>query len=205
MNFTYDPQLHTYYLDDQMVPGVTDLLDPLSDYSNVPEFMLQQAADRGTAVHAACADWVNGHHTQGLTSEIAAYWGAFRKWWAEQGFDMCAGIQPVSERPLLHSKLKYAGTPDIIFDGIAVIDIKTRKYNKKTDPLQLAAYENLWTANGGRRCEYKHYVLELHNDETYKLVTANNRQAWSKFRFLLDHHWRCREYEQNIIKWRKSA
>ena len=51
---TFDEASHTYRIDGQVVPGVTSVLKPLTDYSMVPPADLQAAADFGKAVHRAC-------------------------------------------------------------------------------------------------------------------------------------------------------
>ena len=58
--FTFDPIEHIYRFDGQRVPSVTQILEPLIDYSGVPNGVLQYAADRGTAVHLATEFYDDG-------------------------------------------------------------------------------------------------------------------------------------------------
>jgi len=202
----FDQDHHRYTVDGVEYPGITSLIKPLTDYDKVPEFMLQRKADLGKALHKECELYIDG-----LEPDRSAYSEYELQW--ENGFPAFMAEHPAwfadrsriqVEQPMAHPKLKYAGTPDLIIDGVAIIEIKTRLFDKKTDPLQLVAQENLWTANGGKKGKYEHFVLELHKDGTYKLVPASNGQAWLKFRFLLEHHWRCIEHAQKIQAWRKK-
>lgn len=209
--FHFDPETHVYTLNGAVIPSVTQLLKPLTDYDQVPEFLLQKAADRGKAVHEACSYFATGQGVdeEQYTAEEWAYFLGFKEWFYEEGGKLftIGDERLVSEIPMAHTRLKYGVTPDLIIDGVAVIEIKTRAYNKIIDPLQLTAQEEAWITNGGKKIPkgYPKHVLELRKDGTYRFYTAHHSQAWSKFRYLLEHHWKCREYETNIEKWRKAA
>lgn len=204
----FDQEHHRYTVDGVEYPGITSLIKPLTDYDKVPEFMLQRAAEFGTAVHEGCEYFLKGQFDDQFgdryTPAQRLCISGFPIFIEEHGTWFVDRSKVHSEVKLAHPKLKYAGTPDLIIDGIAIIEIKTREFDKKTDPLQLVAQENLWIANGGIKAPYQKFVLELHKDGTYKLVPASNGQAWPKFRYLLEHHWRCIEHAQKITTWRKK-
>jgi len=210
IDFHFDHIEHKYTLGNLVVPGVTSLLKPLTDYDNVPEFMLQRAAERGRNVHEACAYWITGEGAdeEQYTEEEWGYFTSFINWFHSEGNRLfkLQDERLVSERPMAHVRLRYGVTPDIIIDGTAIIELKTRPYNKLVDPLQVAAQEEAWLFNGGKRVKggYPKYVLELRKDGKYKLHNAHHAQVWSMFRYLLEHHWKCREYQEKIEKWRKS-
>lgn len=200
--FKFDEETHKYTFNGEVIPSVTQLLAPLTDFSMVPEFLLEKKRQFGVMVHEGCEYIVKGEGydpDQYENAEIECI-EAFRVWWEGKTFS----TNSHSEQKLLHKKLKYAGTADIIVDGFEIIDIKTRKFNPITDPIQLAAYEYLWTANGGKPGTYHRSILELIPGKPAKLVAANDKQAWSKFRFLLDHWWNCKKYEANIKAWGKK-
>ena len=48
---TFDAEKHEYRWNGQLVPGVTSILEPLTDFSFVPPDVLRAAQDFGTAVH----------------------------------------------------------------------------------------------------------------------------------------------------------
>ena len=56
----FDEATHTYRDKGVLVPGVTSILSPLSDFSFVNPDVLEAASAFGTAVHLACELWDNG-------------------------------------------------------------------------------------------------------------------------------------------------
>lgn len=201
-DFIFDPTDHKYTVDGEEYPSITTLLKPLTSYDNVPEFQLQRAAEFGKAVHKGVEDYLTVGEASEMPDDVALCFSGFPRFWAEH--PEWHSASRIIERPMYHPRLKYAGTPDIILVDIATIEVKTRLFSKKTDPLQLRAQEQLFEANGGKLIERPKYVLELHKDGTHKLVPAEDRQAWNKFRYLLEHHWKCWEWEENIRKWRNQ-
>lgn len=202
----FDPTDHRYTVDGVEYPSITTLIKPLTSYDQVPAFMLEKAGFFGTNVHAGCESLFEDgtiDEVQYTPEELLCISG-FPVFMEEHPSLFADRSRIHTEKKMAHHKLKYAGTPDITIDGVAMIEIKTRAFNKLTDPLQLAAQENLWIANGGIKGPYDHLVLELRKDGSYKVVIAKHGQAWPKFRFLLEHHWRCIEHAQKIELWRKK-
>lgn len=200
--FQFDEQMHRYTVDGVELPGITSLLKPLTKYDDVPEFMLKKKAAFGRGVHKLVEIFLKGNDesTNGFSADVWRCFNGFVKFWGEH--PKWHDAPRIIERPMYHPKLKYAGTPDIILDGVAIIELKTREFHKATDPLQLIAQENLHIANGGKKMSYPKFVLELHKDGTTKLVPASHTQAWPRFRYLVDHYWRGVEYQKNIAVWR---
>lgn len=198
--FTFDPVKHQYLVDDVVYPSITGLIKPLTHYDSVPEFMMQKAGQFGTNVHKLVQDYLTVGRVDMSTAEEMICFDGFRKFWDEHSAWHSTPL--IVEKPMFHPKFKYAGTPDIILDGAAIIEIKTRLYNKRTDPLQLSAQEMIWIANGGVKMVYPKFVLELHKDGTYKLVPVVRGQFPERFRYLVDHYWKCREWEEKVACWR---
>lgn len=196
----FDAATHKYTVDGVEYPSITTLIKPLTNYDFVPDFMMKKAGEFGTNVHKAVEDYLMGTETIAMSMAESVCFSGFLDFWNEH--TAWHSAPRIVEQKMHHRKLKYAGTPDIILDGMAIIEIKTRAYNKKTDPLQLAAQEAIWIANGGVKMVYPKFVLELHKDGTYKLVPVMLGQAWAKFRYLLEHHWKCREWEEKVQVWR---
>lgn len=145
---------HYYFVDDKFTPGVTSILQEtmptpyalrqwIGDVGNdKAEQKLQQAGDRGTAIHAACERLLAGEEIK--LKEL------FPKQ-ADQkcivGFaNWCAEFQPDVKNIefVVASKLGFAGTLDI-FCEIAgepyIIDIKTSSAVYDSHKLQIAAYQ----------------------------------------------------------------
>jgi hypothetical protein len=201
VKFSFDPLTHTYTLQDGTVlANVTTVLSPLIDYSAVPDAVLKAAGDRGSDVHSMCAMDLNGVLDEGsLWPEYLNYLGQFKLWQQNEGQDFPADVV---ERPMVHPRLKYAGTSDIISNGLAIIDIKTRD-PQPPDAIQCCAYEKLWIANGGDPRPYRWYGLYLKQD-SYKFKPLKDKQAWNKFRYMLKHYRDDQEFERKVAIWKKS-
>jgi hypothetical protein len=97
----------------------------------------------------------------------------------------------------------YAGESDLIFPEVAIIDVKTRKLNKITDPLQLWGYNGIYS-----KTEHKHYVLSLYENK-YEFRQVNKtisemKQSGSRFRCMLDKVWNDINFNNKIKIWRKQ-
>jgi hypothetical protein len=107
----FDAPTHTYRVDGELVPSVTQLLDAAGltpDYSVVPPHVLQHARERGIHIDACCdlldaddLDW-RSVHPEALPYVEA--WLAFRE---HEGYTPLA-----AQVPLYHPVYGYAGTAD---------------------------------------------------------------------------------------------
>jgi hypothetical protein len=79
----FDPVLHRYTLDGEVLPSVTQCLQAsgIIDFSRIPQPILLAARDRGTAVHAAC-HYVNEDDldVEAFAAEFPAYWPYVSAW-----------------------------------------------------------------------------------------------------------------------------
>ncbi len=190
-------ETHTYLLDGKPLPGVTSLLKPLQDFSGIPPHILAKACQFGTNVHKTVELYLLDElDTAALDPALLPPLDAFKRWQDAEGAAFFLQGWPRIEQPLAHTKLKYAGTPDLDFLDGPTIDLKSRPFNPLTDPIQLAGYGELSKANGG--ADGDKFVLELRPDGTYVFTSANHKKAKNRFRFLLDHFYN----EQNIQSWR---
>jgi hypothetical protein len=117
-----------------------------------------------------------------LDPQLIPYLNGFKKYLREQysGYELSAMKVEV---PACLPRLGLAGTPDLISVS-RIDDWKTRAYNKKTDPLQTAAYDKLDGGNGNSK---DHYIIEFMLDD-YRQTKCNDTQAWPVFKALLDRH-----------------
>lgn len=166
-NIEFDEPTHTYHVDGVEYPCVSDILRFLRSevYKDIPESVLQIAADRGTRVHkqteqldktGTCeVDFDTKHH-------ILEY-KAFRK-----KYDP---IWNMTERPLWNPELCYCGTIDrygLIDRKNWLIDIKTvSSPNVMMIGAQLSGYAMMLEANGYlvERIGYLH----LYKDKKFRL------------------------------------
>lgn len=177
---TFDEAEHRYYWNGEPVPNVTSILSGLTDYSRIAPAVLEEARQKGVAVHKMveldCAndldvdtlpDWMRGHYQA---------WQRFRE---ETGFECWA-----SEHKLYHPKLRYAGTLDLVgllpktkIKGLALLDVKRSFYAGPVIGLQTAAYLDAWNRTeekASRLTDANRYALRLDGDGKYRLEPFND-------------------------------
>lgn len=54
----FDPSEHAYTHDGKVLPAVTRLISSGDEYANIPRFILDRAAEKGTAVHKEIEDYI---------------------------------------------------------------------------------------------------------------------------------------------------
>lgn len=157
---------HIYEYRNQVIPSVSELLRFMSRevYGEIDKYILDHAAERGTAVHKASVE-LDLHGTVECDEEIFGYLEAYAKFLREHEVHW-----DIIERAFAHPKLLYAGTIDRagLVDGFyTIVDIKTNCAIKK--PLvkaQLNGYRKLLQA---RRKRVERLVcLQLRPDGKYR-------------------------------------
>ena len=181
MKLQFDPDKHIYTLNGIIIPSVTTILKPLSDYDGIPQEVLDYAAARGTAVHRACEIFNNGEEFAApLDSVIEPYFSAWRKFFQEHNMKITA-----SEQRLHHPTFKYAGSFDALADINGeewLLDIKcTSKLMPSVGP-QLAAYQELL----GRKV--RRAAVQLKKDGTYSFQEYKNKSDLPVFFACLTIH-----------------
>ena len=159
---------HRYILDGAELPSVSTLCAPLhnASYQDAPKWQMEAAAERGTAVHLATVQLEQTGQAQ-TEESYAPYVRAYAAFLSEH-----EAAWSLTEQPLYHPELLFAGTPDRygLLDGKAtIVDVKTTYAVQK--PLvraQLNLYRLLLLAKG--LPVEKLTVLHLKPDGTYKLV-----------------------------------
>jgi hypothetical protein len=204
MAFSFDPDQHQYLLNGLYLPSVTRIISPLHDFGGISPEALQRKADWGTKIHLMIKLYLNGTlNTGSLSAPQAMVLQNFQAF--ERDYHEIFKLhESLIEMPMYHSTLNYAGTPDI-FTGVAGIDIKTRPYNSVVDPLQLSAYNHIYADfTGCDKCKQL-YVLSLYHDKPAVLQACNDKQAWNKFRYLLDNYNREKEFLDKIKVWKETT
>lgn len=124
----FDPDGHTYLVDGAPVPSVTQIISEcgLSDFSMVPEHVLEYACALGTATHKAAELYEIGtldeSTVDGPVKPRLDSWIEALKYLKDKGYE-----NPVIEKPL-YSPIGFCGTPDrMCYNGkeLLVVDIKT--------------------------------------------------------------------------------
>jgi len=187
---TFNEERHEYRAGDVVVPSVTQILKPLTDFSMVPKDVLERASQFGRAVHKACelSDLGNLEEAT-LDSVLYPYLAGWKKFSREHAVKWV-----IIERPLYSDMHKYAGTPDRFgtVDGkAAVVDIKSSTSLYPAVGPQLAAYKNLVP---GSPPICRRIGVLLKPDGNYELKEYTDRDDWSLFLSLLTvRHW-CKRH-----------
>lgn len=155
--FEFDPETHTYRVDGQIVPGVTELAsimgDPMPAEGDDLEITVEAAAERGTVMHGYLEHRIWGGEPQDceIPDAYAGYAQAVELFLAEHKLDPVYVEEPMWAE---EDGIVFAGTPDFVgtFDGkLAILDWKFVSTVQKTKVgAQLSGYhalcgaEELW-------------------------------------------------------------
>ena len=184
----FDEETHTYTLKGVVVPSVTQIMSvaPNMDYAAISPFVLQAAAERGTAVHAAVEMYVR-YGVDECEDEYRAYMDAFRLWWDSTKPRFLAAELPLArETDACELYGPYAGTLDLLVsidDHITLVDIKcTSKIYKEKYAVQLEAYTKMLEEYGVP--VHRKIVLQLQKTGKFKTFEppAKDDYSWDVFR-----------------------
>jgi hypothetical protein len=170
LGLTFDEASHTYRYQGQVVPSVTQVLQPVMDLSHVPPEVLASAAAFGVAVHKACElDDLDQLDEESLDDALAPYLSAWRKFCRDYDVEW----QGIEER-VYHTQLRYAGTldrrglvrvdPRRDYRTPAIVDIKSGTVLYPAVGPQLAAYHR---ALNEASVTTKRLAVQLKPDATY--------------------------------------
>ena len=189
-NLIFSEANHSYHLNGVRVPCVTDIIGMLSDFSFVPEDVLDRASKFGSAVHKAVELYENDDLDMGtLHPAIIPYLNSWKKFKAETGF-----LVTHTEELVYSKKYGYAGTLDIAgqLQGISgILDVKTVATLHPVTALQTAGYGQAFTEQSGILIR-KRWALQL-KENNYRLI----EYEWPSD---LDVFISC----LNLFNWRKN-
>lgn len=176
--FTFDSDTHTYRLNGQIVPSVTQVIGTIQLWRGMSPDALERARIRGHAVDDAINKFDAGElGLDDIDEEILPYvhaWVAF--------LSNTKSIVLDSQLAGYNATYRYAGTLDKIvqFHGgsIALIDIKATAVIEPETALQTAAYEAM--GNVSQR-NMNRFTLQLRPDATYRLYEWRDRNDFPTF------------------------
>lgn len=179
MQLEFEKASHVYRLDGRVVPSVTQILQPLNDFSMVNPGVLEAAREFGNHVHQAChlddmemLDWSE------LDPALVPYVTAWRAFLTDSGAVVIA-----SEQPLAHSTLGYAGTPDRVLSwkkSIVIPDLKATALVPRSVGPQTAGYAAAYKSQHGGR-EPERLCVQLRANGTYSSHRRREPTDWSVF------------------------
>lgn len=196
--YRFIEETHTHMIGDVVVPGITTIIKPLTNYEDVPEHILKPACAYGSAVHKTielyCQDALDLNDLDVILKGSIQGFSTWLKDYKLKKGDF------IVELPMGDPALMIGCIPDLILDGRLIVEIKTRKVNHLTDSIQTVCQEHVWKKNGGSRIKnYERRVLELRQDGSYAYSRVDGeKQAMARFRLLLDHYWNT----QTINSWK---
>src|SRR6188768_3540237 len=161
---------HTYHVNGEVVPSVTQVIKILEPYYRASEQVLRPYAQRGTEVHSLTEayDKTPNFDPDDVAEDRVGYllaWINFRN-----DFDF---VPTHIEHRVYDPRFFYAGTIDrvgTVRGQLSVVDIKTGAKLGPAVGVQLAAYQHAFTEEElhGR------YTVQLSGDGTYKVIEYAN-------------------------------
>jgi hypothetical protein len=192
----FDPDTHTYRYDGVVIPSVTQVLRPLSNFGVVAPDVLSAAMAFGTAAHMACELHDTGMLDYStLDPALAPYLQAWQRFCADHAVEW----ELIEER-VYSGTHKYAGTLDRygkVAGKACVIDIKTGSVLYPSTGPQLAAYKN---AIPGAPPMTTRMAVQLKSDGNYIAKTYTDRDDWPAFLSLLTLKQWCSRHSINPFK-----
>lgn len=173
---TFDALTHTYRYEGQVVPSVTQVLQPFYDFSMIPREVLERKRLIGEWTHAGIElDLQDNLDEDSIDDSWLGYFQGWRKFRNESGF-----VVQEAEQRVFSTKYRVAGTLDLLGTlpkiGQALIDTKTVAVTSPATGLQTAAYAELRGVQKAKR-----YGLQLRPNGTYELHPFADRADFPTF------------------------
>lgn len=187
---TFDEETHTYRFEGVVVPSVTQILKPLSNFDAVPREVLSAASSFGTAVHKACELQDFGQlDISTVDDALLPYLEAWMRFCRDYKcmWEMVEGI-------VYNPSLRYAGTLDrfgIVAGRSTVVDIKSSAELYPSVGPQLAAYKNALPKSNPTCIRM---AVQLKGNGNYVAKTYTNKADWPMFAALVTVRNWCAEH-----------
>ncbi len=157
------------YQNDTGLVSVTECFSPYVTWDHISPTVLQQASERGTRVHEAIADELNGEYAM-LPADEQGYLDAARRF-LEQVVQAC-----LIERRLISAVWGFTGQLDLVAQikgdtDYTVIDWKTSSIVSKSWGLQGSAYRHLASTEAPI---HRVMAVQLRKNGTFKVNEYTN-------------------------------
>ena len=179
----FDADNHQYTANGEIIPSVTQVLSSLHDFSSISPDVLENAKQRGTAIHAMVDLYIN--KKLDLSALDARLYGRLAAWIE---FTNLYKPKIVGCEKVVHSaKHGFAGTLDIVclLEGkLSLIDIKSSKAAASTAGLQLAGYQIAYEEMAGVKVSRRLAVI-LKDDGKFEVLEYKSKLDKKAFLRLL--------------------
>jgi hypothetical protein len=185
---TFDEEKHEYRWGGRVVPNVTRIIAPWTDWSLIPPDRLEAARQRGKVRHKLVeADCMGTTHLYDWPEWTAGARRAWERCKEETGF-----VAWTSEQRLYHRVYGYAGTADLFGEATKLKgangplnwDVKGSEYAGAAIGLQLAAYTCAWNEDAPKDMKVpmaNRFALILQDDGKYRLSRYLDPEDWIDF------------------------
>ena len=162
---------HQYKVDGKVVPSVTEILEHITavGYGKVNPSILEEAKERGTAVHELTEAIDLGFPPEYIDPALEGYAVAYLKFLEDYDVEW-----DYIEHRFYEPKMGFCGTIDRVgkIDGEdAVLDIKTTSSPSVDQKIAVVCQTSAYGyAVFPDRTDFRRYALYLHKDGTYELM-----------------------------------
>lgn len=181
---TFNPESHSYTIDGQPAPSVTQILAAMGFVDST--WFTDYGRERGKLVHRIIHWHITGELDETtIDPALQGYFDAWLLFEKETGF-----VSTATEKPMGSVLHRFCGTPDHIgalYGYESVIDCKTGAIAPWVG-IQLAGYEILYGKG-----PLKRYALHLKEDGKYSLKAFTDRQDRNIFLSALA----CYQWQKN--------
>tara|TARA_Y100000310_G_scaffold54595_1_gene50030 strand:- start:184 stop:783 length:600 start_codon:yes stop_codon:yes gene_type:complete len=196
MTFIYNEDSRKHTLNDKRIPSVSQVIEPLTDFTMIPEEVLKRKTELGVQFHEAIRLYFHDDlHFDSLDPDIVKPMDAFVKWWHDRFNILDTSVYQI-EQPICYERLKYCGKPDLV-TPFAIFDWKLRPFKPLTDILQLEGYKHILPP--GKR---DRWVVCFDIDGNMKMHKCFNRHAWGIFRKMLERWYSERKFTELLDNWK---
>lgn len=173
----FEETTHTYKVKGKIYPSVTQILTPINNLGGIPPAVLENARERGVAVHKTCELFDVGMLDESTLDPILApYLAAWKMFLYTRKFEVV-----LAEHQMYHSQKEYAGTIDRILQSLGkkgahyLADIKATFAFVETVGPQTAGYLDMWNVEYKEDQIKNRLSVRLKKDGKFECVTLKDR------------------------------
>lgn len=201
----FDEAKHQYKVDGKVVPSVTEILEHITavGYGKVNPSILEEAKERGTAVHEMTENTDLGFEPEYVDPFIEGYIVAYLRFLNDYDVEW-----DYIEHRFYEPLRGFCGTADRVgkLDGHpCVLDIKTASSPSADQKIAVCCQTAAYNAGLGD-VGYDRYALYLHSDGSYDLFNCADYEeerdfsGWEMFKELCNLHKRLADIKKRRAK-----